>query len=211
MRKGYLDIEILGCRKFKETLSFANSLFLSLFSAHHFNNYKEQYAFVLFRFGKKESMKKGISKIAGSVLFLFLQQIALAQTTDPEQTHKNLLGIRISSKDAVINQSITYKRFLQPDLAVEGLFSFGDPAALGILVEKHKAFGPSGLTWFVGGGIYTGFGGGRRLGAQGVVGLDLLPTTFPLNFSIDWKPELNFTKQFSFEPAAVGFSARFIF
>lgn len=122
-----------------------------------------------------------------------------------------MLGIRISSKAPAVNHSITYKRFFKTDLAIEGMFSFTDPGALGFLVEKYKAFGPSGLSWFWGAGAYVGFSGSRNFGAQGAVGLDLLPSTLPLNFSLDWKPELNFTKQFSFEPAAVAFSARFVF
>jgi hypothetical protein len=122
-----------------------------------------------------------------------------------------MLGIRISSKDAAINNSVTYKRFLNASVAIEGLFSFGDPVAIGALVEKHKPFGPAGLSWFWGAGAYVGFSGGRNVGAQGAVGLDLIVPTLPLNFSLDWKPELNFAKQFSFEPSAVGFSARFVF
>lgn len=156
-------------------------------------------------------MKKSIQFLTGLVTILIFQQTVSAQETTSAPERVNMLGIRISSKDAVINNSITYKHFFKPDLAVEGLFSFADPVALGALVEKHKAFGPSGLTWFWGAGAYVGFGGGRNFGAQGAVGLDFITPSLPLNLSIDWKPELNFTKQFSFEPSAVGFSARFVF
>jgi hypothetical protein len=111
----------------------------------------------------------------------------------------------------VVNHSITYKYFFSSSVAAEALLSFSDPVAIGLLIEKHKPFGPSGLTWFWGAGAYVGFGGGRNFGAQGVVGLDFLFPSLPVNLSVDWKPELNITKQFSFEPAAVGFSARFAF
>lgn len=141
----------------------------------------------------------------------FLNEKAVAQQAMETDHRSNMAGIRISSKDAVINHSITYKHFFKPDLAVEGLFSFSDPAALGILIEKHKPFGSNGLTWFWGAGAYAGFGGGRNFGAQGAIGLDLLFPSLPVDLSIDWKPELNFTKIFSFEPSAVGFSARFVF
>ena len=124
---------------------------------------------------------------------------------------KNLLGIRISSSDAVVNNSITYKRFFNSTWAVEGLFTFSDPAALGLLLEKHTPLGASGLSWFWGAGAYAGFGGSRRFGAQGAVGLDFIMPSLPLNLSVDWKPELNFTRVFSFEPAAIGVSARFVF
>ena len=158
-------------------------------------------------------MKKGIlSSLGIFLLILGLTQKAFSQETAlPETGRNNMLGIRISSKDAAINHSVTYKRFFKPDLAVEGLLSFSDPVALGFLLEKHKPLTASGLTWFYGAGAYVGFSGGRNFGAQGVVGLDLILPSLPVNLSLDWKPELNFTKQFSFEPAAVGFSARFVF
>jgi hypothetical protein len=82
---------------------------------------------------------------------------------------------------------------------------------LGLLLEKHTPLGSSGLTWFWGAGAYAGFSGGRKFGAQGALGLDFTMTQLPFNLSVDWKPELNFTRQFSFEPSAVGFSVRFVF
>jgi hypothetical protein len=151
-------------------------------------------------------MKKG---------FVFLSlaiSLLIASTVEAqEKERKHAVGIRISSQDAVINNSISYKYFFNPSLAVEGLFSFGDPVAIGALLEKHKPIGTAGLSWYAGGGAYVGFGGGRNFGVQGVAGLDFIFPTFPVNLSVDWKPELNITKQFSFEPAAVGFSARFVF
>ena len=155
-------------------------------------------------------MKKGVLSALAFLCFVFLQQSVQAQST----TSANMLGIRISSKDAAVNNSITYKRFFNSNVAVEGLLSFGDPVALGVLLEKYKPFNAgstSGLTWFYGAGAYVGFSGGRNFGAQGIVGLDFVFPNLPVNLSLDWKPELNFTKQFSFEPSAVGFSARFVF
>lgn len=154
-------------------------------------------------------MKK---RTLGFLIALFLLHLhVLSQETSISSARKHALGIRISSQDAVVNHSITYKYFLSSATAVEALFSFSDPVALGVLVEKHRPFGTSGLSWFWGAGAYVGFGGGRNVGAQGVLGLDFIAPSAPINFSVDWKPELNFTKQFSFEPAAVGFSARFVF
>ena len=155
-------------------------------------------------------MKKRTISVLVFLLFFLLQQSAEAQST----SSSNMLGIRISSKDAAINNSVTYKRFFNSNVAVEGLLSFGDPVALGVLLEKYKPFNAgstSGLTWFYGAGAYIGFSGGRNFGAQGIVGLDFIFPNLPVNLSLDWKPELNFTKQFSFEPSAVGFSARFVF
>ncbi|RYZ45312.1 MAG: hypothetical protein EOP49_25455 [Sphingobacteriales bacterium] len=156
--------------------------------------------------------------IRGFLLVLFFAGFGLATSlnaqdveTSASPSRNNLLGIRISSSDAAVNHSITYKRFISSDVALEGLLSFTDPGALGILVEKHTLLGSSGIQWFWGAGAYFGFSGGRRFGAQGAIGLDYIVPSLPLNFSLDWKPELNFTKQFSFEPAALGFSVRFVF
>lgn len=153
----------------------------------------------------------GKRTIQALVVLCLLQTTAFSQESSSSSSRKHALGIRISSQDAVINHSITYKYHFNSSTAVEALFSFSDPVALGALIEKHRPFGASGLSWFWGAGAYVGFGGGRNLGAQGVLGLDFMAPTIPINFSVDWKPELNFTKQFSFEPAAVGFSARFVF
>lgn len=152
---------------------------------------------------------KGFLLIVSAIIFFTF--IGQAQEFTQPSDRNNLLGIRISSKDAAVNNSITYKHFFNPSLAVEGLFSFSDPAALGVLLEKHTPLGSSGLTWFWGAGAYAGFGGGRRFGLQGAAGLDFIFPSLPINLSVDWKPELNLTKQFSFEPAALGVSARFVF
>ncbi|NTS41367.1 hypothetical protein HRG84_10670 [Flavisolibacter sp. BT320] len=156
--------------------------------------------------------------IRGFLLVLFFAGFGLTRSlnaqdveTSASPARNNLLGIRISSSDAAVNHSITYKRFVSSEIALEGLLSFTDPGALGILVEKHTLLGSSGIQWFWGAGAYFGFSGGRRFGAHGAIGMDYIVPSLPLNFSLDWKPELNFTKQFSFEPAALGFSVRFVF
>ena len=107
-------------------------------------------------------------------------------------------------------------------MAVEGLFSFGDPVALGLLLEVHKPLSSEGLMWFYGAGGYLGFEKtynpnkqknvtNTNFGAQGVLGLDYKFPSVPLNLSLDWKPELNIIDDINFEPAALGFSARFTF
>lgn len=156
-------------------------------------------------------MKKSWERLLLLAGFTFFSLQTFAQEDAEPDVRKHRLGIRISTQQAVLNHSISYKHFFNPSLAVEGLFTFGDPAALGFLVQKHKPFGPSGLSFFWGAGAYAGFGSVRRFGAQGVSGLDLVLPQLPVNLSIDWKPELNFSKQFSFEPAALGFSARYVF
>ena len=138
------------------------------------------------------------------------------------QDYKTALGVRLSSAAPMINNSISLKQFISDKTAIEGLFSFGDPLALGALIEFHKPLSSSGLTYYYGGGGYVGFVKQTNLntqktttepnfGAQGVIGLDYKFANVPLNLSLDWKPELNIVSDINFEPAAIGFTARFTF
>lgn len=136
--------------------------------------------------------------------------------------YKTALGVRLSSSNAMINNSVSVKHFLNDKMAIEGLLSFGDPLAIGALVELHQPMTASGLTWYYGGGAYIGFlkkvntttqktTTDPNFGAQGVIGLDYKFNNIPLNISLDWKPELNIVTDINFEPAAIGFTARFTF
>lgn len=138
------------------------------------------------------------------------------------QSYKTGLGVRLSSSQAMVNNSITIKHFLNERSAIEGLLSFGDPLAVGAMYEVHRPFSTEGLQWFYGGGGYLGFVKSwnpnkqknetdANIGAMGVLGLDYKFMNIPLNLSLDWKPELNLVSDIHFEPAAIGFSARFTF
>ena len=157
------------------------------------------------------------------LFFLFLVAAALATSQNASaQEYKTALGVRLSSSNAIQNNSVSLKYFLNEKTAIEGLFTFGDPLALGALVEFHKPLSSAGLTYFYGAGGYVGFlkklntntqktNTEANFGAQGVIGLDYKFTNIPLNISLDWKPELNIVSDINFEPAAIGFSARFTF
>jgi hypothetical protein len=148
--------------------------------------------------------------------FIFLTHNASAQT------YKTALGVRLSSSAAMVNNSVSLKHFLTDKSAIEALFSFGDPLSLGALYEIHKPFSAEGIQWYYGGGGYVGFikeynvnknrnETNTNFGAMGVLGLDYKFVNIPLNLSLDWKPELNIVSDINFEPAAVGFTARFTF
>lgn len=152
---------------------------------------------------------------------LFIAAVGFASSVSA-QAYKTGIGVRLSSSQAMVNNSITLKHFLNERAAIEALFSFGDPLALGALYEIHKPFSTEGLQWFYGGGGYLGFVKSFNpnkqrnetdvnVGAQGVLGLDYKFVNLPLNISLDWKPELNLVSDINFEPAAIGFSARFTF
>lgn len=143
-------------------------------------------------------------------------------STVQAQDYKTALGVRLSSSSAMVNNSISIKHFINDKMAIEGLFSFGDPLALGALVEFHKPLSASGLTYFYGAGGYVSFvkkvnvntqktSTDPNFGAQGIIGLDYKFSNVPLNLSLDWKPELNIVSDINFEPAAIGLTARFTF
>lgn len=150
--------------------------------------------------------------------------IALITSTQSlsAQDYKTALGVRLSSANAMQNNSISIKQFINEKTAIEGLFTFGDPLSLGALLEFHKPLSASGLRYFYGAGGYIGFvktvnvatqktSTDPNFGAQGVIGLDYKFNNIPLNISLDWKPELNIVNDINFEPAAIGFTARFTF
>ena len=143
---------------------------------------------------------------------------ASANSTD----YKTAIGIRLSNNMPIVSNAITLKHFIKDNTAVEAYFSFSDPLALGAMLEFYKPISTPGLRWYYGGGAYLGFGktydvnkardvNTNYFGAQGVVGLDYKFASVPINLSIDWKPELNLVSDINFEPAAIGFSARFTF
>ena len=138
-------------------------------------------------------------------------------------TYRTAIGIRLSNNAPIVSNAITLKHFLNEKTAIEGLISFGqDLVSFGALGEIHKPFSTPGLQWYYGGGAYLGFGkeydvnkakdvNTTFFGAQGVVGLDYKFASIPINISLDWKPELNLVSEINFEPAAIGFTARFTF
>jgi hypothetical protein len=155
------------------------------------------------------------------VILLLSAAIGLSSKVSA-QDYKTAVGVRLSSSAAMVNNSISLKHFINESAAVEALFSFGDPLALGALYEIHKPVGDGGIKWYYGGGGYLGFvktynpdkdknETDPNFGAQGVIGLDYKFVNIPLNLSLDWKPELNIVTDINFEPAAIGFTARFTF
>jgi hypothetical protein len=158
----------------------------------------------------------------GIINKVFAQEV-VSNTSAIGTDYKTAIGIRLSNNAPIVSNAITVKHFLNEKTAVEALFSFGnDITSLGALVEFYKPISTPGLQWFYGAGGYLGFGkeydvnkdrdvNTTFFGAQGIVGLDYKFAGIPVNLSVDWKPELNLVSNINFEPAAIGFSARFTF
>ncbi|HET9824297.1 MAG TPA: hypothetical protein VFP87_03120 [Chitinophagaceae bacterium] len=161
--------------------------------------------------------------LVGIGVFAKLSAQETANSSAIGTSYKTAVGIRLSNTAPVISNAITLKHFINQKTAIEGLISFGhDITSFGALGEIHKPFSTPGLQWFYGGGGYLGFGKeydvnkGKNVnttffGAQGIVGLDYKFASIPIDLSLDWKPELNLVTDINFEPAAIGFSARFTF
>ncbi len=156
------------------------------------------------------------------VSLLVVLTTGIFYTASAQQPYTTAVGVRLSSSNAMVSNAISVKHFINDKMAVEGLLSFGDPLALGALLELHQPLSSPGLSWYYGGGAYLAFlkkvntttqktSTDPNLGAQGVIGLDYKFTNIPLNISLDWKPELNIVNDINFEPAAIGFTARFTF
>jgi hypothetical protein len=152
------------------------------------------------------------------LLAFFIAATLFSATQSRAQDYNTALGLRLSSNGPAVNNSVSFKHFMNPKLAIEGMFTFDKKAAIGALFEIHNAM-PSteGLKWFYGAGAYLGFDSDKTntdralMGAQGIIGLDYKFANLPINLSLDWKPELNIIDNINFEPAAVGFSIRFTF
>ena len=142
-------------------------------------------------------------------IYVGLFAACMAATAAQAQNYKTAVGLRVSSNDALVNNSISIKHFINRVVALEGLIS-PDPTAIGVLAEVHQPVNSTpGLRWMYGGGAFVYFDHGAGGGLQGILGLDYKFIKVPLNLSIDWKPEFEFSNGLLFEPAAVGFSARF--
>jgi hypothetical protein len=144
------------------------------------------------------------------ILIVVLIFTAFSPLLSRAQDYRSALGIRLSSAPATVNNSVSFRYFLNEKSALEGLVSF-DPFAFGALYERFAPTGATGLQWFYGAGAYAAIDDRNAFGAMGVVGLDYRFQNVPINLSIDWKPELNLVTDVGFEAAAVGFTIRFVF
>ncbi len=129
------------------------------------------------------------------------------------QDYKLAMGLRLSTSDPTLGNSVSIKYFLDETNAVEGLIGWGTRFGLGALYEKHQLIGGTpAFTWFYGGGGYVGFQDGKTyIGPTGVVGMDYKFPNAPINLSLDWKPELDLSPAINFVPGAFAVSIRYTF
>jgi hypothetical protein len=163
-----------------------------------------------------------VLSISVFVLVLFPAQ-ARAQRASDYQTSA---GLRLSPF-----YGVTIKHFHRGNHALEGILHSGWGAfKITGLYEVHlPAFNEPGLRWYYGGGVHAGFGGQyyvdrwnfdhrRRttyglLGIDGVLGMEytIQDMDVPLNFSVDWKPTIEFSPGLWPRGSELAISVRYIF
>jgi hypothetical protein len=132
--------------------------------------------------------------------FFFIVMICLTGSSVYAQDYQTAVGIR-----GPFVSGFTVKHFIQEDKALEGILSFGQWGMnITGLYEIHaRAFDVEGLNWYYGGGAHLGSttdehpyfdekGDFLVMGLDGIVGLEYNIQEIPINFSIDYKPQLNF-------------------
>lgn len=151
-----------------------------------------------------------IKNMKRALAIIFLATFFLAAQSASAQDYRFGVGVRLSNSSPTLNNSITGKYFVTDRSAIEGIVSFGGRFGVGALLEIHKPFAIEGLSWMYGGGVYVGFQDKQTyLGPTGILGLDYKFSEAPINLSLDWKPELDFSPAVNFIPDAFALSVRF--
>jgi hypothetical protein len=146
--------------------------------------------------------------------------IVLISSSSLKAQYKNALGVRLG--DAY---GITYKTFIQSDRALDFILnvrtrnSRSDFVLTGLYEVHNPINGVEALNWYYGGGASLGSVNYKNelhrdndiyVAADGVLGLDYVLPSTPLNFSLDWKPALVLAPNSHFYTGGVGLSIRII-
>jgi len=165
----------------------------------------------------------GMEKIRMALTVAALLAVTIVQQVSAQEGSTYTRGI--GGRFGVAN-GITYKHFINPDHAIEGILNFQGNRSFRLfkllgLYEIHQPINfvdVDGLRW------YWGFGGG--LGGyrykddntngvawsfDGVIGLDYKIPEAPINLSLDWKPTVELTPESGVWFDGIGLSIRFVF
>jgi hypothetical protein len=146
-------------------------------------------------------------------------------TAQAQDYYKTAVGLRFGA-----GTGLTIKHFTSSSTALEGIVisRWRGMMITGLCEYEKIAWHTPGLSWYAGGGGHIGFwnnyyegnswwdqdehpDGYTVLGADFILGLEYTVREFPLNFSIDWKPALNFIGYTGFWPWEIGLSIRYGF
>ncbi len=123
------------------------------------------------------------------------------------------------------SQGITFKHFLSPNSALEGIISsrWRGIQVTGLYEIHGRAFEVDRLNWYAGFGGHIGFYDGRNarwgekgrsytvVGVDGILGLEYNFEKVPFNVSLDWKPAFNLIGTSGFWGDSGALSIRYIF
>jgi hypothetical protein len=142
-----------------------------------------------------------------------------------EKRYTTAAGLRFGSVYDFWNVGIDAKHFISNKSALEGVLHLGT-YYFGFtgLYEYHGALGVEpGLNWYAGGGGHVGFINTRYylnrvrpsstgiLAGMGVLGLEYTIADIPLNFSLDWQPQLVLSPEVFFTAGSFGLTIRYVF
>ncbi len=154
---------------------------------------------------QNQNMRPSVTSILFFFIFLFGTSSPLQAQDD---SYHNALGVRGGPISG-----ITYKRFQFPPTGVlEGIlgFNYANERMISLTaLYEHHFFMSYRMNFYAGGGLSIAFNKNDfELPVEGIVGIEYNLETFPINFSLDYKPAYRiFDKKFVFNEFAL--SARF--
>ena len=76
--------------------------------------------------------------IRNKLFIILFSSGILSATVLSAQDYKTALGVRLSNDQAMVNNSVSIKHFLNNRVALEGLLSFSDPVAIGDEPQQRR-------------------------------------------------------------------------
>jgi hypothetical protein len=154
-------------------------------------------------------------------ILLLLPIVMVLSGSHAKAQYNSALGLRFS-----YYPGITFKTHVSDPGALEFILdTHWGGWIFTTLYEHHFPLGPENLNIYVGGGGHIGlwsysprwgylwdpWEGGPFVGLDGIVGLEYTIPTFPLNFSLDYKPSFNIFGYYGWWYDNAALSVRFVF
>ncbi len=135
------------------------------------------------------------------------------------QEYKTGIGFRSG-----FSNGLSVKHFIETENAVEVIVAtrWRGINVTGLYEMHQPAFNVDQLYWYYGGGAHIGFWNGEYvdwkddnkshtvIGVDGIIGLEYNLSSIPINFSLDWKPSMNFSGYGGFWGDGFALSARYL-
>lgn len=153
-------------------------------------------------------------------ILVTLAAVVIISALSNAQDYRTGVGFR-----GGLSQGLTFKHFIMPDRALEGLLSarWGGFHLTGLYEIHAPAFDVSGLYWYYGFGGH--FGSWQKdssnpwwddkvshtvIGVDGIIGIEYNIRQIPFNISLDYKPALNLIGNTNFWGDEFAISIRYV-